>query len=202
MDGLVMCGGRGTRLDATVEKPLFEIAGTPMIEHVYDAFAGSDLGTVYTAPSPQTPDTREFLNSRAIPCLGTPGEGYVADLDAALSELDGPVLTAAADLPLLSPDPVDRILARHDRGSLAVAVPAALKEALGVSYDHSFDHRGQEVVPAGINVVGDAEEETTVVSHDARFAVNVNRRSDARIAEILIPTREEKSSGSDGRDQP
>ena len=197
-----MCGGRGTRLDVPVEKPLFEVAGRPMIEHVHAALADSDVDTVYAAPSPQTPETRAFLESRSVRCIETPGDGYVADLNAARSQVSDPVLTAAADLPLLASDLVDQVLSNHDGGSLSLAVPRALKEVLGVSYDRSFDHEGQRVVPAGINIVADDGEEATHVSYDARLAVNVNRREDAAVAGEFLPTNEEKGENSEQGDRP
>jgi len=202
MDALVMCGGCGTRLDAPVEKPLFEVAGRPMIEQVSTALADSSVDTVYAAPSPQTPETRAFLESRSVRCIETSGNGYVADLNAARSQVSDPVLTAAADLPLLAPELVDQVLSNHDGGSLAVAVPRALKEVLGVSYDRSFDHDGQTVVPAGINIVADDGKEATHVSYDARLAVNVNRREDAAVAGPLLPTSEENGGNSEQGDRP
>ncbi|WP_394348666.1 NTP transferase domain-containing protein [Halovivax sp.] len=62
MDTLVMCGGRGTRLDAEVEKPLFEVGDRPMIDRVLDALSADEVGT--------------------------------------------PLLTVAADLPLIEPETV------------------------------------------------------------------------------------------------
>lgn len=180
-----MCGGRGTRLDTDVEKPLYEVAGRPLVDHVCDALADSTADAVYAAPSPETPGTRRHLAERSIPCIETPGEGYVADLSAALGSVSDPVVTAAADLPLLSPAVLDRIIDSHKAGSLAVAVPAALKEALGVSYDRSFEQEGRRLVSAGLNVVSERGEERTVVSFDARLAVNVNRLPDGAVAEQL-----------------
>jgi len=184
-----MCGGRGRRLNASTEKPLYRIAGRPIIEYVCDALVESRIETAYAAPSPHTPDTRAYLSDRSITCVETPGNGYVADLDAALEEVRQPVLTVAADLPLLSPAVINRVTLRHDGGSLTVAVPVALKDALGVSHDQSRRHRGQTLVPAGINVVSEGREETIHVSYDARVAVNVNRPGDAAVAERFLDDR-------------
>ena len=197
-----MCGGCGTRLDAPVEKPLFEVAGRPMIEQVSTALADSSVDTIYAAPSPQTPETSAFLESRSVRCIETPGDGYVADLNAARSQVSDPVLTTAADLPLLAPKLVDRVLSNYDGGSLSLAVPRALKEVLGISYDRSFEHEGQTVVPAGINIVADDGKESIHVSYDARLAVNVNRRGDAAVAGTLLPTSEENEGDSEQGDRP
>ncbi|MBX0322057.1 NTP transferase domain-containing protein [Halomicroarcula sp. F13] len=179
-----MCGGRGTRLDADAEKPLFRVGGVPMVDRVLDALADSGVDAVYAATSPNAPETRRHL---AVPTVATPGDGYVADLDAALGDpqLSTPVLTVAADLPLLDGAILDRVLAAHEGGSLSVLVPAARKRELGVSDDTTFERDGRAVAPTGVNVVGDAGEDAWLTD-DVRVAVNVNTLADARVAEQFL----------------
>jgi len=186
-----MCGGQGTRLDAEPEKPLFEIDGVPMVDRVCDALAASRVDTTYTAVSPHAPETRAHLRERGRAVVETPGEGYVADLGTALDDdrLSRPVVTCVADLPLLAAEPIDDALAAseaHPAASLTVAVPAALKRALGVSVDTTMPHEGREVAPTGLNVVGAGEGDGVALSYDARLAVNVNRVADATVAERLL----------------
>jgi len=178
-----MCGGEGTRLNAGVEKPLFEVAGTPMVDRVLEALTASRVEGTLAVVSPATPETARHLD---CPTVETPGDGYVADLERALADerISRPVLTVAADLPLLDGPAVDAVLDAAD-GSLAVAVPVGRKHALGVSVDTAFRHGGQLVTPAGINVVGDGEDQTQT-SRDRRYAVNVNRQRDARRAAWLL----------------
>ena len=201
MDALVMCGGRGTRLGADREKPLVPVAGEPMVDRVCDALAASRVDRVVAAVSPHTPEMRAHLRERAddrasgdagdgtgtLAVVETPGEGYVADLRDALGDdrLSKPVLTVAADLPLLDGAAVDRVLDAHDGGSLTVAVPAAHKRELGVSVDTTFEREGRELAPAGVNVVGDGPD-STVVFDDSGFTVNVNRPDDLAVAERLL----------------
>ncbi|WP_367176610.1 NTP transferase domain-containing protein [Haloarcula rubripromontorii] len=176
-----MCGGRGTRLDAETEKPLFRVGGVPMVDRVVGALRESSVGRIVAATSPNAPDTQAHLD---VPCIETPGEGYVADLDAALADdrLSRPALTVAADLPLLDGEIVDRVLNAHDGGSLTVLVPASLKRGLGVSDDTTFEDGGREVAPTGVNVVGDGPDDAWL-TRDRRIAVNVNTLADARVAE-------------------
>jgi adenosylcobinamide-phosphate guanylyltransferase len=189
-----MCGGRGTRLDADTEKPLFEVAGRPMVARVADALPASRVETVHAVVSPHAPQTREFARTRDdLATVETPGEGYVADLQAALDAVEPPVLTVAADLPLLEADAVNSVLDVHEspadgRGSVTVCVPAALKRALGASLDTAFERErdGRELAPTGVNVVAETDSETMHETYDARFAVNVNRTSDADLAEKLL----------------
>jgi adenosylcobinamide-phosphate guanylyltransferase len=179
-----MCGGRGSRLDADCEKPLFEIDGRPMIDRVLAALTDSDIDTVHAAVSPQTPETSAHLEDRSVSRLQTPGEGYVSDLDAALETVGKPVLTVVSDLPLLSASLVDRILDTHDTGSLAVYTPVPLKRQLGLSVDITLEGNNRELTPAGLNIVADGAEHRHV-SYDVRLAVNVNRLADAEIAEAI-----------------
>lgn len=180
-----MCGGRGRRFDADVEKPLYPVGGTPMVDRVRDALAASRVRATYAVVSPDAPATRAHLANQ--PTIETPGEGYVPDLRAALTDerVDGPVLTVAADLPLLDGAAVDAVLNVHERGSLTVVVPVARKQQLGVSIDEPMRSAGEALVPAGLNVVGEGDERRHVTD-DPRLAVNVNRLADARRAEALL----------------
>ncbi|AEH36859.1 GTP--adenosylcobinamide-phosphateguanylyl transferase [Halopiger xanaduensis] len=189
-----MCGGKGTRLESPREKPLHPIGGTPMVDRVVAALADSRVETIYAAVSPNAPETRARLERAAgdredLTAVETPGEGYVADLMAILErdDISTPVLTVAADLPLLEAPVVDRVLERHVQGergrSRTVCVPVALKRRLGVSVDSQLESR-PHLAPTGVNVVGDADAADSIdVHYDARLAVNVNRLQDARIAD-------------------
>jgi adenosylcobinamide-phosphate guanylyltransferase len=183
-----MCGGEGTRFEGDVEKPLFRVGDVPMVDRVCDALAASRVDDVYAAVSPNGPRTRAHLADRpGVTTVETPGEGYVADLATAIEAAGGePVLTVAADLPLLAAEPVNRALdtalsAGGTAHSLRVVVPVALKEQLGASIDTEMDG----FAPTGLNVVGPEAADETLVSFDARLAVNVNRPDDAAVAEAL-----------------
>ena len=213
-----MCGGRGTRL-GDGEKPLATVAGRSMVDRALDALAASRVETAYAAVSPHTPRTRERLLRRRngheaasgesveLVVVDTPGDGYVADLQAAMAEgPTAPTLTLAADLPLLDGAAVDAVLGAHvaaDADALSVRVPAARKRELGASADAAtrYDEAeggeaddavreaAVERVPAGINVVGapdGASDEAVRATGDARLAVNVNRPGDRRLAERIL----------------
>jgi adenosylcobinamide-phosphate guanylyltransferase len=187
MDALVMCGGRGTRLDAETEKPLVAVGGVPMVDRVRTALDASRVEAVHAVVSPHTPATRDHLRAAGVPVIETSGEGYVADLTAALDRVGRPALTVAADLPLLAAPVVDIVLdgdGATDDGSLTAAVPVALKRQLGVSVDTTLDREGRTLAPTGCNVVDGAGDEIHVVE-DPRLAVNVNRPSDLQVAEAL-----------------
>lgn len=212
MDALVLCGGTGSRLGLDVEKPLLEIGGVPMVDRVIDALAGSRVEDIYAVGSPAVPDTRAHIERRygdapqqdgtgksgvgmgqelpRVDYLEAPGEGYVADLSAALETVETPVLTVVADLPLLEADALDWVLSAYERGSMTVCVPTARKAALGVTIDGTTTHDGTTVTASGVNVVGDPEPETITMTEDIRFAVNVNRSRDAWVAATCLGAEE------------
>jgi len=189
-----MCGGEGSRLEAPSEKPLFPVAGVPMVDRVRGALAESRLETIYAAVSSNAPETGAHLESTledrdALRVVETSGEGYVTDLLSLLErpEIEPPLLTVAADLPLLSGAVIDRVLDRQgdDPTSRTVCVPTSLKRRLGVSIDTTLESR-EYLAPTGVNVVGTTDESMIDVSYDTRLAINVNRRTDAdRAAEFL-----------------
>ena len=87
MDALLMCGGRGTRLDLPTEKPLVEIDGRAMVDRIRETLEASRVETVHAVVSPHAPATREHL-AGSLPTIETPGEGYVADLQSALESIE------------------------------------------------------------------------------------------------------------------
>ncbi|THE65564.1 cobalamin biosynthesis protein CobY [Salinadaptatus halalkaliphilus] len=190
-----MCGGEGTRLESHHEKPLHPIDGVPMVDCVLAALADSRVETIYAAVSPNAPETRAYLEGSddgiddSLPGSPTPvetaGEGYVADLLALLERpaLSAPIVTVAADLPLLEPAVIDRLLAAHgdSAASRTVCVPVSLKRRLAVSVDSTLESHDY-LAPTGVNVVGNSAQSMHHVSYDPRLAVNVNRRTDARTA--------------------
>lgn len=181
MDALVMAGGPGTRLGEG-EKPLYAIGGDAMVDRVLRALSASDVDRISVATSPHTPETAAHVD---VPVIRTPGNGYVADLDAALEHIQTPVLTVAADLPLLTAPIVDRILSETGPGSTTVCVPLDVPRRLGATVDTTMDVDGDTVVPTGVNVVAKTDRTETLVMTEPKLAVNVNRPRDARVAEVL-----------------
>ena len=183
MDALVMCGGRGSRYGTAVEKPLVEVGGTPMVDRVIAALHGSQVESVYAVTSPLAPDTAAHVD---VPTIETPGAGYVDDLQIAIDRVGAPVVTTAADLPLLAPATIDTVIEQFDGHSLSVVVPAALKRRLGIDVDNEKEWAGRTVAPTGLNIVTRSEADDHILTYDVRVAVNVNRESDVAIAEELL----------------
>ncbi|UTF55455.1 NTP transferase domain-containing protein [Natronosalvus rutilus] len=225
-----MAGGRGTRLESRVEKPLYEIGGVAMIDRVLTALEASAVGRITVAVSPNAPDTRDYLveldctrslevdgvveplepvtPAKPVWVIESAGDGYVSDLGSILESnsipISTPVLTAAADLPLLEGATVDGVLERYRRRvrargrdggtdgeapSMTVCVPTALKRRLELSVDTTLES-DRHLAPTGVNVVGTSNETMIARSYDHRLACNVNRRTDARVAKTYCSDRD------------
>ena len=206
-----MCGGRGTRLGGVVEKPLVDVAGRAMIGRVIDALEASRVERVHAVVSADAPATHRWLldrvrtgSGRPLEIIETSGDGYVADIQAAVSEVPTPALSVCADLPLLTGTIVDRVVASGNNAALSVYVPVATKRRLGVSIDISMTIDGEQVAPAGINLLCTPEEHgrsdtdpraDSLVLRSPQLAVNANRPRDLQIAEALLGTGGDGAEG-------
>ncbi len=190
---IVMAGGKGKRMTLPVEKPLLEVGGKPVVEHVLAALKEAKrVSSLVVAVSNLTPKTASYLEAHSVCILHTLGEDYVADLAYTVKTLDlGTVLVIAADMPLITAEIIDEVLDRFaacGKPSLAVAVPVETKRGLGMGLDYAFEHCGQSVVPAGINMiegklidVGELPQEVYVLDK-AEVAVNINTVDELRTA--------------------
>lgn len=183
-----MCGGSGSRLGGA-EKPLRRIAGRSLLERVHSALEESSVETIYAVTSPTAPETAACAPS---PVIETPGAGYVADLQRALADdrVSPPVLTAAADLPLLEGSVVDAFLSAAGGRTTMAAVPVGRVRGLGFSVESVYRHGGIAVRPAGLNVVGTGSDGVWV-TRDRRLAAHVNRPRDLSVAAWQLASNNE-----------
>ncbi|MEN3048363.1 MAG: NTP transferase domain-containing protein [Candidatus Caldarchaeales archaeon] len=201
--GLLMAGGRGTRMGGGVEKPLVELEGKKMVEHVLDRLAAvRSLSRVICVTSRFAPRTTEFLRRMGYEVIEAPGGGYLEDLKFALSAL-GPGLyaTFSADVPFLVPEVVEELLSRHSRGDLSemdyvvVVVREELVKSFGTSLRSATRYTvdGRPLFPTGVRLIrykgGSVDAALSsphfVTVEDPGFAVNVNTPEDLRIAEAI-----------------
>ena len=193
---VVMAGGKGSRLTVSEEKPLLSVDGKPVVACVLDALLGAKrVDSVVVAVSCRTPKTAAFVRAFPVRVVGTPGEGYIPDMQFVIKELDlGAVLAIVSDLPLITNAVIDDVLKRYElcgKPALTVAVPIETKNKLGAGVDYAFEAEGRMVVPTGINVIdgklvdgGWMEQEVYVLDKD-EVAVNVNTAQELRLAERL-----------------
>jgi len=195
---LVMAGGKGTRMQASEEKPLIKVAGKPVIEHVLDALKkAKKIDSIVVAVTDRTPETAKLMEKHHVKVLQTPGKDYVSDMGYASQALKlGVFLAIAADLPLVTSEVLDKIVERYEccgKPALTVAVPLETKTKLGMSVEYSFKIDSRDAVPVGINIIdgskryGDEwlDQDICLLDKD-ELAVNVNTKQELEIAERLL----------------
>jgi adenosylcobinamide-phosphate guanylyltransferase len=196
--GLVMAGGKGTRMRIAQEKPLIEVCGKPVIEYVLSALRGAKkIDSIIVATTICTPKTTELMREVGVKVIETPGRDYVSDMGYAVQTLKlGVFLAIAADLPLVQSEMLDAIVERYEhcgKPALTVAVPMETKTKLGMSIEYSFKMDDRDVVPVGINVIdghkryGDEwlDQDICLLNHE-ELAVNINTVQELRLAECLL----------------
>jgi len=186
MIGLVMAGGKGTRMDMPEEKLLLEYR-KPIIFHVIDALKNSHcFSKVVVATSPNSPDTKRVLEERGIETLGTQGNGYVNDLNFLLQKIDGFVFVVSGDLPLLDKEIIQKLV-KFNTESIWISFLVSKKflNSLGLESNLLINYGDIDCVHTGISIINadkiqnlDQVKEHYIILDDKRIAFNLNRKED------------------------
>lgn len=183
MIGLVMAGGRGTRMDTPGEKLLL-YHKKPLVLHVVDALVISNcFSRVVAATSPNSPNTEKLLLENQIQTLHTKGAGYVEDLTFALSNFEEPVFVVSGDLPLLDHTIIQDMVSKHQKTSSwqSFVVSKKFLEQQNLNLEYSVLVDGLECYYTGISIVNPKSgttNETHTILDDKRIAVNLNTTKD------------------------
>ena len=192
MIGLVMAGGKGTRMDISNEKLLLEYK-KPVIFHVIDALKNSHcFSKVIAATSQNSPDTKQALEQRGIETLTTSGSGYTNDLNFLLQSMDGFVFVVSGDLPLLDEKIIQDITEKFNSENVWTSFLVSKKflNSLGLESEllvHSA--KGIECTYSGISIINVNKlglgsdiskpvKEYHIILDDKRIAFNLNTRKD------------------------
>jgi len=198
---VIMAGGVGSRLRVSIEKPLINILGKPMIEYIITAVSKAKyVKDLYVATSPHTPRTEEYLRIKGINVIKTPGNGYVKDLRYVLNYVRHPhILVCPADTPLLSSEDVDLIVETYfklRKPSLVVVIPLSLLNKLGITPEYVMEINGLHVAPCGISVISrdtairkEILEEGYLIMRRTELALNVNTIRELKLAINMLRNR-------------
>jgi adenosylcobinamide-phosphate guanylyltransferase len=203
MLALVMCGGRGSRMALPIEKPLLKIRDKTLIEYVLDALI--DYGGfegVIAVPSANTPKTRTFLythryyTSGIIEIFEARGESYSVDLSYVLGKI-GPAVAfvVSADLPLLNPVIIQRIITRYLPSSPCSSI--VMETFFVKSFDifpssiltideKKYCYSGIVIVDTSKHKTNSKLEENYLIMNEKEVAINVNTVAELRTAERLL----------------
>lgn len=186
MIGLVMAGGKGTRMDTKEEKLLLQYK-KPVIIHVIDALRNSDcFSKIIAATSDNSPNTQKLVQNHGIEIIKTKGDGYVSDLNAALSNLNEPTLVVSGDLPLLDGEIIKEIIASYDNNAWqSFLVTKKFLDSMNMTLEFSVNHDNKECYYTGLSIVDPKKisslntiSETYSIIDDKRLALNLNTKRD------------------------
>jgi len=187
MIGLVMAGGKGTRMKSNEEKLLLQYK-QPLVLHVIDALKNSNcFEKIIAATSPNSPQTKKLLVGNNITIIETSGEGFVIDLNNILKQLDDFVLVASGDLPLLDGDIIKYIIANvnHDKTWTSIVTKKSLQNSLNLEPECVTTINDEDYVHTGISIVNaskisnlDTIEEDYLIIDDKRVCFNINTKNE------------------------
>jgi adenosylcobinamide-phosphate guanylyltransferase len=190
---LVMAGGKATRMNSAVEKPLLEVGGKSMIQRVVEALSRSEaVERIIIAVTEDTPQTTRKASELKCEVVFTPGGGYRSDMKYAIKERHlNDALVVSADLPFINAEIVNRaVRVYRSSGKPALAVMTLLEtyRKLGSNAPYIFEIERRSLVPIGINIVDGSRidepelEEEILLAELEELAMNVNTPQDLELA--------------------
>ena len=187
MIGLVMAGGKGTRMNLDDEKLLLKFK-KPIILHVIDSLKNSNsFSKILAVTSCNSPKTKKLLEENDIEIFDTSGIGYVEDLNSTLKIINDHVLVTSGDLPLLDEEIIKKIINQFDPKKIwtSILVTNKFLTTLGLESDFSIDFDGQTCHYTGISLVNSEKisslenlDENYIIIDDKRIAFNLNSKQD------------------------
>jgi len=187
MIGLVMAGGKGTRMGLSEEKLLLKYK-KPVIFHVIDALNNSGcFSKIMVSTSSNSPNTVQVLEQKGIETLGTPGKGYSSDLNFLLQNMDEHTFVVSGDLPLLDEEIIQVMVEKFSVENIWTSFLASKKflNSLGLESELVITHDNIECVYTGISIIDarkitnyDSIIENHIILNDKRIAFNLNTKKD------------------------
>ena len=193
MIGIVMAGGKGTRMESEQEKLLLKYK-KPVILHVIDALKESEcFSKILAITSKNSPQTKKLLEQNQVETIETLGNGYVPDLNKVLSSFDDNVLVTSGDLPFLDGEIIKNIVELYNPENVwtSIIVTKGFLDSLHLKSDIHVSHEEQDCFFTGISLVNAKQiknlervKETYQISDDKRVAFNLNTKQDYELLGI------------------
>ena len=187
MIGLVMAGGKGTRMNLDNEKLLLKYKKS-IILHVTDSLKDSNcFSKILALTSSNSPKTKKLLQENNIEIFNTNGIGYVEDLSLVLQSTNDSVLVTSGDLPLLDKEIIKKIVKHYDPEKIwtSILVTNKFLTKLGLESDYSIDYSNQTCHYTGISLINSNKinssknlDENYIIIDDKRIAFNLNTKQD------------------------
>ena len=187
MIGLVMAGGKGTRMNLDNEKLLLKYKKS-IILHVTDSLKDSNcFSKILALTSSNSPKTKKLLQENNIEIFNTNGIGYVEDLTLVLQSTNDSVLVTSGDLPLLDKEIIKKIVKHYDPEKIwtSILVTNKFLTKLGLESDYSLQYNDQRCHYTGISLINSNKinssknlNENYIIIDDKRIAFNLNTKQD------------------------
>jgi len=187
MIGLVMAGGKGTRMNLDNEKLLLKYK-KPTILHVIDSLKDSNcFSKIFALTSSNSPKTKKLLQENNIKIFNTEGIGYVEDLSLVLQFTNDSVLVTSGDLPLLDDEIIKNIVKHYDPEKIwtSILVTNQFLTKLGLESDYSINYNNQICNYTGISLINANKinssknlDQNYIIIDDKRVAFNLNTKQD------------------------
>jgi len=187
MIGLIMAGGKGTRMNLDNEKLLLKYK-KPIILHVVDSLNDSKcFSKILALTSSNSPNTKKLLQENNIEIFDTNGIGYVEDLTLVLQSTNDSVLVTSGDLPLLDKEIIQQIVNYYDpeKTWTSILVTNKFLTTLGLESNYSIHYNNQKCNYTGISLINANKitsseniNENYIIIDDKRVAFNLNTKQD------------------------
>ena len=187
MIGLIMAGGKGTRMNLDTEKLLLKYK-KPVIIHVVDSLNDSKcFSQILALTSSNSPNTKKLLQENNIEVFDTNGIGYVEDLTLVLQSRNDSILVTSGDLPLLDEEIIRKIVKNYNpkKTWTSILVTTKFLTTLGLESNYSILHNNQKCNYTGISLINSNKinssenlDENYIIIDDKRIAFNLNTKRD------------------------
>ena len=187
MIGLIMAGGKGTRMNSDNEKLLLKYK-KPVILHVVDSLNDSQcFSNILALTSSNSPNTKKLLQENNIEVFDTSGIGYVEDLTLVLQSRSDSMLVTSGDLPLLDEEIIQKIVKNYnpEKTWTSILVTNNFLAKLGLESNYSIHCDDQKCNYTGISLVNANKissseniDENYLIIDDKRVALNLNTKQD------------------------
>ena len=187
MIGLVMAGGKGTRMNLDDEKLLLKHK-KPVILQVIDSLNNSNcFSKVIVLTSPNSPKTKKLLQENDIEIFDTVGKNYVEDLNSILKIINDDVLVTSGDLPLLDKEIIQTIVNYYlpQNTWTSILVTENFLNSIGLKSEYDVNFANQKCHYTGISLVNSKKissienlNENYIIIDDKKIAFNLNTKQD------------------------
>ena len=187
MIGIVMAGGKGTRMNLDSEKLLLKHKKHTILD-VIDSLTNSNcFSKILAITSPNSPKTKKLLQGKNIETFDTLGIGYVEDLNSILKIIDDDVLVVSGDLPLLDTEIIEKIVNYYDSQKTwtSILVTNKFLTSIGINSKFSITFSNQLCHYTGISLINSKKineleniDENYIVIDDKRIGFNLNTKED------------------------